>query len=395
MNDTILDGLPGGYLALNDNGSILAINKTLLDLSGYQKEEVMQKHIDVLLTGSSRLFYQLYFFPIIKNEEKVEEMYISLSAKNGKEIPVLLNANRIMRDGSFINECLFIPMYKRHQLEDELVKAKKDAETAVEEKNKVNEALEEKQRELYLLLDKNKKYQEKIQKELELAKKVQNVSLSQPIKNEQLRIATFYQSSSELSGDMFGCYRLDEFQYGVIIIDVMGHGVSAALISNALRSLYQTLISKRNSMETVIRELDRYLLSLFENNTDIRHYATVLYLRIDTQKKEIDYINAGHPPGFLIDDQDTMLLSSSSPPVGLVSGLEFKASKLNYNGSSRIFLYTDGITDLITSKELSYLLKVKKEETQENLKNKLIQRLKDRKGSLEEEDDQSFIMIDL
>ncbi|WP_161568346.1 SpoIIE family protein phosphatase [Anaerobacillus alkaliphilus] len=395
MDVKILDGLPCGYVALNDSGTIQSINQPLVDRLGYTKDELHQKHFDVLLSPSARLFYQLYFFPMMRVQEKIEEMYISLLTNDGVELPVLLNANRKNKGDTFLNECIVIPMSKRNEFEDELIQARKDAEMAFEEKNKANEALEVKQRELLILLNKNKLYQEKIETELQLAKKIQEVSLTLPIHNEEISITTFYKPSSELSGDIFGIYNINDFQYGVIIIDVMGHGISSALVSLSLRSLFQTLISKGESVETVIKELDHYLNTLFENNSDIRHYATGIHLHINTEKREIEFINAGHPPVVIIDNEEINYLHSTSPPIGLLDDLEFKASKVSYTNTSRLFLYTDGITDLVPIKELSSVLKDCNDEQPAVLKNILSNLIQEKEKNFSESDDQSFMIIDL
>lgn len=387
MNAEILNDLPCGYISIDDSGMILASNQPLLDLLDFTREEIHLSHIDAILTEPSRLFYQLYFLPMIKVQGKVNEMYITLSTKSGKEVPVLLNAKRKMGSGSSLNDCIFISMYKRNEFEDEIIKAKKEAERA-------NKELQLKHEELVILLNENKKYQMKIQKELELAKKIQNATLSIPFTNEKLAIASFYEPSNELSGDMFSFYKIDDEQYGVIMIDVMGHGISSALITISLFSLFQTLMAKGEAAISILQQLDQYLLSLFGNSSDIKHYATILYMTIHTSKQEIEYINAGHPTAFIYNEEETILLPSTNPPVGLFEGVEFITKKISYNKFSRLFLYTDGITDVLPKNQLIAYLKRSVMNPLENVKEEIVQFLHKQKDHLEETDDQSFILID-
>lgn len=387
MNAEILNDLPCGYISIDDSGMILASNQPLLDLLDFTREEIHLSHIDTILTEPSRLFYQLYFLPMIKVQGKVNEMYITLSTKSGKEVPVLLNAKRKIGSGTSLNDCIFIPMYKRNEFEDEIIKAKKDAERAKKE-------LQLKHEELVILLNENKKYQVKIQKELELAKKIQNATLSIPFTNEKLAIASFYEPSNELSGDMFSFYKIDDEQYGVIMIDVMGHGISSALITISLFSLFQSLMAKGEATISILQQLDQYLLLLFGNSSDIKHYATILYMTIHTSKQEIEYINAGHPTAFIYNEEETILLPSTNPPVGLFEGVEFKTKKISYNKFSRLFLYTDGITDVVPQNQLIALLKKSVMNPLDNVKEEIVQFLHKQKDHIDETDDQSFILID-
>ncbi|MHA6260370.1 sensor domain-containing diguanylate cyclase [Sporosarcina sp. CAU 1771] len=153
--DERLNYAPCGYFSLSDNGTILSINETLLKLLGYDFTEVHGLHIDKILTVQSRLFYQLYFFPLIQKHEKVDEMYLTLQTKDAQDISVFLNAVRIERDRKKVNDCIIIPMQRRTEYEHQLLGAKKKAEEAqvvmkqaIVELNQLRLKLEENQKEL-------------------------------------------------------------------------------------------------------------------------------------------------------------------------------------------------------------------------------------------------------
>ncbi|PIC70829.1 PAS domain S-box protein [Sporosarcina sp. P16b] len=127
--DRQLDSAPFGYFTLDDAGMMMEVNQTLLRLLGYQLHEVQGKHINLLLPNASRSFYQLYFFPMIRLQNKVEEMYFSFKSKDGQEISVLLNALRNERDGKVFNDCACLRMKNRIEYEEVILAAKKDTET--------------------------------------------------------------------------------------------------------------------------------------------------------------------------------------------------------------------------------------------------------------------------
>ncbi|HEY9881924.1 MAG TPA: diguanylate cyclase [Leptolyngbyaceae cyanobacterium] len=129
--DEVLDTAPCGFLSFSDDGTIVLINATLLELLGMALNEVCGRKIECLLPIASRIFYQTHFFPLLKLHGKAEEVYFSLRSKQGESIPMLVNGTRKEKAGEFVNDCIFIPIKQRIQYEDEILKAKKTAEAAI------------------------------------------------------------------------------------------------------------------------------------------------------------------------------------------------------------------------------------------------------------------------
>ena len=128
--DDLLNTAPCGFLSFADDGTILMVNATLLNLLGHERDEVQGGHIESILPVASRIFYQTHFFPLLKLQDKVEEIYLPLRAKSGHHMPVLANAVRRERAGTVVNDCVFVPMHQRNRYEDEILQAKKAAEEA-------------------------------------------------------------------------------------------------------------------------------------------------------------------------------------------------------------------------------------------------------------------------
>lgn len=131
----LLDHAPCGFLSFGDDGAIHVINSTLLAMLGYERAEVEAQHIQKLFSTGSKIFYQTHFFPLLKMHGAVEEIYLSLRAKSGEEIPVLVYASRREGEGRVSNDCVVGRIRQRAKLEDELVKARKTAERASKAKD--------------------------------------------------------------------------------------------------------------------------------------------------------------------------------------------------------------------------------------------------------------------
>ncbi|HKO62350.1 MAG TPA: PAS domain-containing sensor histidine kinase, partial [Pyrinomonadaceae bacterium] len=128
--DERLDHAPCGFLSLADDGEILDVNATLLDSLGYLLSELKGRRIESILPVASRIFYQTHFFPLIKLHGKVNEVYLTLRAKDESELPVLVNAVRRVHDQVAITDCVLMQMRNRNEYEDQILKAKRMAEEA-------------------------------------------------------------------------------------------------------------------------------------------------------------------------------------------------------------------------------------------------------------------------
>lgn len=400
--DEQLNHAPCGFLTLSEDGFILESNQTLLKLLNYSQDSLIGQHVNFILTVPARLFSQLYFFPLVKLERRVEEMYISLKTSKGEELPVLINALLRREKERTVLECILLPMRKRNEYENELLLAKKDTEEALKAKHKAITELETtlkmleiQKQELLELYQQNQKYKIETKKELELARIIQETSLTNPINNDKVQMEVYYNASGELSGDIYGIYQIDPYRYGIILLDVMGHGISSALITMTLHSLFQRLIPAGYPVDLVMKELDNHLHKLFYNNEEARHYSTAIYLLIDTERQKVDYVNAGHPPAIWQEPDGTQNeLCSTAPPLGTFEGVVFKTNTFTYRKGSRLLLYTDGIDPLI-SNYLAPLVKKTVSLSLSKLKEEILQCLNNEKNVDHKSDDETFILVDL
>jgi PAS domain S-box-containing protein len=130
VNDCWLDEAPCGVLTFTDDGHIVTVNATLCRLLGYTGDELKRGHLQKILSPGGRVFYQTHFFPLLKLQGEVEEVYMSLRGKTGEEIPFLVNAKRTERHDHSENDCILVRMRQRNHFESELLAAKKAAENA-------------------------------------------------------------------------------------------------------------------------------------------------------------------------------------------------------------------------------------------------------------------------
>lgn len=132
--DSILDKIPCGYLEFNDDGILSHVNNRVCEMVGYQRDELVNQHIESILTPGARVFYQTHFFPMLKMENRVDEIYLTLLSKVGEKIPVLINAVRAPENAGFSNRCIVVWMKRRSEYEDRILYDKKKAEKTSDER---------------------------------------------------------------------------------------------------------------------------------------------------------------------------------------------------------------------------------------------------------------------
>lgn len=200
--------------------------------------------------------------------------------------------------------------------------------------------------------DWHKKQEEKIVNELELSMQVQTSLLSKPVYKENLLIKASYLPAFKLAGDLYYWHEIDENRYAAIQLDMMGHGISSSLVCMFISSVLRDSIRTNPDPEYVIGELNRWMNSLNQYNQKIPYYFTAIYVVLDTEKRTLEYINAGHPSGYaLIDGEHLVDMKSNTCAVGFFQDIFVKKNILTYNDSLQLLLYTDGVHEAIDKYE--------------------------------------------
>lgn len=193
--------------------------------------------------------------------------------------------------------------------------------------------------------DRHKERDKRIQVELELAKQVQRSILSSPVCDDRVDISAVYRPSSELAGDMYAWYPIGPNRYGILLLDMMGHGISSSLVCMYIYSVLKDAITGMCDPEAVMRELNRRMHQLQVQDSLINYYFTAIYLVLDTDLRTIEYVNAGHPAGIAIVDGEERLLTEGCCAIGFFETFETVKGVISYDDEARILLFTDGLTE--------------------------------------------------
>lgn len=139
--DERLNYAPCGYIGMTVRGMIAEVNQTFLELTGYSKEDLLDKHLESLMSTANRIMFHSFFYPQINLNGYVAELFINLKGKDGESIPFLMNARALAHDGREVIDCVLLEMRKRIDYEQDLRSAKKQMEDAYMEKDRALEKL--------------------------------------------------------------------------------------------------------------------------------------------------------------------------------------------------------------------------------------------------------------
>lgn len=135
--EDLYENAPFGYVSFLSDGTIFKINKTLLDLLGYGKKEILQvKKIQNLFRVGGKIYFETHFFPLLKMQGFIKEINFDLVRKDGSFFPALLNVNEITSPKSRIvsYRASVIDITDRKKYEKALIESKEKAERATRAK---------------------------------------------------------------------------------------------------------------------------------------------------------------------------------------------------------------------------------------------------------------------
>lgn len=158
--------------------------------------------------------------------------------------------------------------------------------------------------------------------------------------------------SREVGGDYYNCFKLKNGKYALIIADVAGKGIGAALLVSTLdAALYSYL-----EFDIPLTEMADRLNKLIYKSSPSDKYITFFIAVLDAESGELDIVNAGHNPIFLLRENGTMeKLDAGGVGLGMFDfGLPFAGQKSVMNPGDKLFLYTDGIPEAMNVKEEEY-----------------------------------------
>ena len=189
---------------------------------------------------------------------------------------------------------------------------------------------------------------ERLLRELEIAKGIQESFLpDHPPAIAGFDIAAISIPARVVGGDFYDFIPLDKDKWGLVVADVSGKGVPAALFMALSRTLVRASTIGKPSIAEGIKQANRLIIEDSKTNM----FVTLFYMILNSGKRSLEYLNAGHNPPLLVRESsnDIVFLKAQGAPLGLLPDLEIKTDEIELKKGDLAVLYTDGVTEAVNA----------------------------------------------
>ena len=189
---------------------------------------------------------------------------------------------------------------------------------------------------------------ESLKKDLTTARDIQQYILPRvfppfPEDSDKVDIYASMEAAKDIGGDFYDFFRIDDDHIALVIADVCGKGIPAALFMAVSRTIIRSKGMQGCSAETCMTESNHLLAAYSIDNM----FVTVFYAIYNVKTGFISYSNAGHNPPLLLrqDGSVSELPVMENTIVGVIDNIEYQKDTLQLEQGDTLFMFTDGVTE--------------------------------------------------
>jgi sigma-B regulation protein RsbU (phosphoserine phosphatase) len=189
---------------------------------------------------------------------------------------------------------------------------------------------------------------QKLEHELQLAEQVQTTLMPEKkIECAKLTVYAYYDVAGQVGGDFYDFIDLGEGRYLVVVADVSNKGVPAALIMTSVRSYVRAAAENTTNLCEIAALINKHLSRDIEKLGSM--FVTMFFGLIDTATNKLYSVNAGHPPGIIINKDRFVKLKVGGTFIGQFADLTFTQKECDIISGDRLIIFTDGIFECVNS----------------------------------------------
>ena len=183
-----------------------------------------------------------------------------------------------------------------------------------------------------------------VQTQLSIAAEIQRRLLPPiPPTDHGFEWAAALNSAGKIGGDFYDFVEIAPSVWAVLVADVSGKGIPAAMALGSLRSAFRALARQSPDPARIVAQLSAVLFEDWRGSP----YVTCLVCTFDLTARTVTYTNAGHPHGIVAGRAGTRHLHRGGPPAGLFANAEFDRERVQLHGGDVCLLVTDGVTEAL------------------------------------------------
>jgi PAS domain S-box-containing protein len=335
----LLESASEGIVLVGGGGRIRLVNAKIEQMFGYERHELLGQPIEVLIPARSHRIHAEYcagYFLKPHVRSMGEALDLVARRKDGTEFPVDVSLSYVQREDETLVLCFVSDVTERREAQEALRLYSERLEQMVEERT-----AELHQAQVQLLS------QQRLQQELKLAEEVQASMLPGQVPSlDGYEFGAMALSARYVSGDLYDFIECSPDVYHIVLADIAGKGVPAALLTFAARAFLRAEAEHEDSPAAIVTNVNA---TLYEDLTCAETFITVLLARLDARLGVLTYANAGHTESLCWQyaSRACCRLPATGLPLGILSDASIDDETLYLRPGDVIVFYSDGITEAI------------------------------------------------
>jgi sigma-B regulation protein RsbU (phosphoserine phosphatase) len=212
------------------------------------------------------------------------------------------------------------------------------------------------EQELEVLKEHLEQAMQNIQEELEMARQIQKSLLPQDFPEMKgIAISAAYVPCNTIGGDLYEVIKLDDHRLGVLMFDVVGHGVPAALVAAMSKMIFGKHIGRGLGPRDLLMLVNEELSSQFHG----KRYLAAFYGILDTENLTFVFSKGGHPPAMLVrpEEKSIQYLATEGIFIGLFPDGKYDEKTVQLRRGDKLVMFTDGLIETFNANDEYYGLK--------------------------------------
>jgi PAS domain S-box-containing protein len=314
---------------------VVSWNPAAERLFGYSQDEAVGRSIDDLLAGTQKMHAEVLKYTRQVSGNRRVDTVTRRSRKDGTLVDVELLAVPVsVGEDQVGTYAMYHDISELKRAEEEVRQLNKDLERRVAERTEQLKSAMAKQQEVA-------QQRERIEQELRVARLIQHTLLPKSLPQlEGHQMAVYYQPAREVGGDFYDFLRLPDGRLGLIVGDVSGKGVPAAIVMAITRTMLRAAYHLGSPGE-ILKQVNDNLFPDIPPNM----FVTCLAALLDSRTGRLQYANAGHDLPYVRHSAGVSELRATGMPLGLMPDMSYEEKEITLQPGESILLYSDGLVE--------------------------------------------------
>jgi serine phosphatase RsbU (regulator of sigma subunit) len=191
----------------------------------------------------------------------------------------------------------------------------------------------------------------RVQQDLDAARNIQRSLLPQKLPDIAgyslgFKSVTCY----EVGGDYLDIVEQPDGSLLLVVADVAGKGLASAIMSTSFRAAFRAMAITGMPLDELATRMNEH--HWHEGEEARRRYVTAIFMRLHPESGQLEVVNAGHNPGFMVEPSgEARQFEAAGTPLGLLPGMRYTSEQCTFSPGSRLLFYTDGLTEVFRGDE--------------------------------------------